>query len=110
MSQPNKKKHQELDTVFIERLTKLRMDKGVSARDMSLTIGLSESYIHQVESGKILPSMSVFFYICYYLDISPAEFFQSDVYPSAGMIKAINKLQTLDEEKQKHIFAIIDDM
>lgn len=30
---------------FIERLVALRMAKGVSARDMSLSIGQSSSYI-----------------------------------------------------------------
>lgn len=31
---------------FCSRLTKLRMDRDVSARDMSLSLGLSESYIN----------------------------------------------------------------
>ena len=53
-----------LEQEFSERLTKLRLKKGVSARDMSLTLGQSESYINRIESQKMLPSMSVFFYIC----------------------------------------------
>lgn len=51
-----------LEQEFSERLTKLRLKKGVSARDMSLTLGQSESYINRIESQKMLPSMSVFFY------------------------------------------------
>ena len=50
-----------LEQEFSERLTKLRLKKGVSARDMSLTLGQSESYINRIESQKMLPSMSVFF-------------------------------------------------
>ena len=49
---------------FSARLTKLRMAKGVSARDMSLSIGQSAGYINNIENGVNLPSMSVFFYIC----------------------------------------------
>ena len=64
-----------LEEQFCERLTQLRLKKGVSARDMSLSLGQSESYINRIESKKMLPSMSVFFYICDYLGITPKEFF-----------------------------------
>lgn len=60
---------------FAERLTKLRINKGVSARDMSLSIGQSPGYINNIENGVSLPSMTVFFYICDYLEITPTEFF-----------------------------------
>ena len=50
-----------LEDQFCERLTQLRLKKGVSARDMSLSLGQSESYINRIESKKMLPSMSVFF-------------------------------------------------
>ena len=49
---------------FITRLTELRIKHGVSARDMSLSIGQNSSYINNIENGKALPSMTVFFYIC----------------------------------------------
>lgn len=42
---------------FIERLVALRMAKGVSARDMSLSIGQSSSYINNIESGMSYPSI-----------------------------------------------------
>lgn len=42
---------------------------------MSLSIGQSAGYINNIENGINLPSMTVFFYICEYLGISPAEFF-----------------------------------
>lgn len=60
---------------FISRLTELRVKHGVSARDMSLSIGQNASYINNIENGKALPSMTVFFYICEYFNISPQEFF-----------------------------------
>ncbi len=95
---------------FRQRLTDLRIEKNVSAREMSLSIGQSESYINRIENQKMLPSMNVFFYICEYLKITPADFFQSDKRISLEMIDAIQKLQAMDEEKRKHILAIIDDM
>ena len=40
---------------FIERLVNLRMAKGVSARDMSLSIGQSAGYINNIENGVNFP-------------------------------------------------------
>ena len=37
---------------FSLRLAKLREEKGVSARDMSLSMGQNPGYINNIESGK----------------------------------------------------------
>ena len=39
---------------FTNRLSKLRLAKGVSARDMSLSIGQNPGYINNIENGKAL--------------------------------------------------------
>ena len=65
-----------IDEGFVaERIAQLRMQKGVSARDMSLSIGQSNNYINSIENRKTLPSMRGFFYICEYLEVTPQEFF-----------------------------------
>ena len=53
------------------RLARLRENKGVSARQMSLEIGLNKNYINSIESGRNYPNLSQFFDICQYLNISP---------------------------------------
>ena len=63
---------------FCKRLTQLRMNKGVSARDMSLSIGQSPNYINGIENGENYPSMATFFYICDYFGITPRDFFDID--------------------------------
>lgn len=60
---------------FSLRLAKLRVAKGVSARDMSLSMGQNPGYINNIESGKSMPSLSGIFYICEYLGITPKDFF-----------------------------------
>lgn len=47
---------------FYKRLTELRLGKGVSARDMSLSLGQSESYINKIENRRTLPSFAGFIY------------------------------------------------
>lgn len=68
----------ELVTVkdgFAKTLSKLRTEKGISAREMSLSLGQSASYVNDIENGRNLPSMGMFFEICEYLEISPVKFF-----------------------------------
>lgn len=63
---------------FSLRLAKLRGEKGVSARDMSLSMGQNPGYINNIESGKSMPSLSGIFFICEYLGITPKDFFDED--------------------------------
>lgn len=95
---------------FSEQLAKLRLKKGVSARDMSLTLGQSESYINRIENKKMLPSMSVFFYMCDYFGITPQEFFEFSKTPDLELSEALKKLSSLSDEKRKHIIAVIHDL
>ena len=58
-----------------ERITQLRLLKGVSEYKMSYDLGHSRGYINNISSGKTLPSMTEFLAICDYFAISPEEFF-----------------------------------
>ena len=98
------------DEDFQARLSKLRNEKGVSARDMSLSIGQNPGYIHNIENGKALPSMSVFFFICDYLGISPSEFFDVDNSNPGKLKPIIEKMKTLDNEQLDGIAAIVNGM
>ena len=60
---------------FIKRLTELRMNKGVSAREMSLSVGMNENYINRLENGAGLPKMETFLFMCDYLGVTPQNFF-----------------------------------
>ena len=97
------------EKTFRNRLIELRENAGVSARDLSLSLGQSESYINRIENGKMMPSMTVFFYMCDYFKISPAEFFQNDSV-SADIFRANEKLSRLPREKRKHILSVIMDL
>lgn len=63
------------ETFIRERITELHIQKNISEYKMSLDLGHSKSYIQSISSGKALPSMSEFLYICDYLEITPKEFF-----------------------------------
>ena len=84
---------------FANRLTELRMNKGTSARDMSLSIGQSPGYINNIENGVNYPSMTVFFYICDYLGVTPREFFDFDTanLPKANELLNVTKGLSTDQ-------------
>ena len=52
---------------FAQRLKKLREQKNLSAREMSIALGQNDSYINRLENQKGFPSMEVFLCICKYL-------------------------------------------
>ena len=95
------------DEQFKSRLIELREQKGVSARDMSLSIGQNPGYIHAIESGKALPSMSGFFYICDFLNISPKDFFDTENNNPEKLIEFISDLKKLEDEKLDSISSIV---
>ena len=91
---------------FIKRLVQLRMNKGVSARDMSLSIGQSQSYINNIENGVSYPSMATFFYICEYLGVTPKEFFDCDAANPAKEQKLLEAVRDLSAEHLDHLIAL----
>ena len=92
---------------FIKRLIALRMNKGVSARDMSLSLGQSPSYITNIENGINLPSMTVFFYICEYFGITPQEFFETESVNPKRLQELIQAEKHLTTEQIDIILALI---
>ena len=93
---------------FSERLAALRAAKGVSARDMSLSIGQSANYINKIENKKAYPSMTAFFYICEYLHITPQDFFDAgNAYPKQ-LSALVTNLKKLDEQALTHIAGIVE--
>ena len=91
---------------FIKRLTQLRLQKGVSARDMSLSIGQSAGYINNIENGVNLPSMAAFFYICDYLGISPRDFFDTQTTAPSKASELLEVAKTLEPEQLDHLIAL----
>ncbi len=93
-----------------ERLAKLRLQKGVSARDMSLSLGQANNYINNIENKKSLPSMSSFFYICEYLGVTPQEFFdEGNVYPEI-LNEFIAEAKKLNPQVLSHILCLMKDL
>ena len=95
---------------FALRLTELRNQKKVSARDMSLSIGQNPGYINNIESGKSLPSMTSFFYICEYLGISPQEFFDTDAKQPVELQQLFSNIKKLTNNQLNCISLLVAEL
>ena len=73
---------------FSLRLAKLREEKGVSARDMSM------------------PSLSGIFYICEYLGISPKDFFDIDAASPSKANELYSIAKGLSNEQLDNLIAL----
>lgn len=95
---------------FHKRLAELRLQKGVSARDMSLSLGQSESYINKIENRRTLPSISGLIYICEYFDITPQEFFDYDNKTPETTKEITTRFKKLTPKQQEYILALVTDL
>lgn len=93
---------------FRDRLTQLRLQKGVSEYQMSYDLGHSRGYIYNISSGKSLPPMKEFFAICDYFGITPVEFFDDKIRNPELILKAIEGLKMLDDSDTLMILTHIE--
>lgn len=95
------------DFFFIcEKISKLRYERDISARDMSLSLGQNQNYINSIENKKTLPSVPMLLYICDYLRISPAEFFSEEECPII-CIDIFNAVKDLTPEQQSLVLSLV---
>ena len=93
---------------FALRLALLRSQKGVSARDMSLSLGQNHGYINNIENGKTFPTMQNFFYICEFLGVTPQEFFDFSPHPPEKLDTLTEKVKHLSRDQLDALTIIVD--
>lgn len=91
-----------------ERITQLRLKKGVSEYQMSYDLGHSRGYINNISSAKSLPSFNEFFSICDYFNITPCDFFEDKREHPELIQKALEGLNELNEDDLLLILSILN--
>ena len=87
------------DVYFIRnRITQLRILKGVSEYQMGYDLGHSRSYMYNISSGKSLPPLPEFLEICNYLGVTPSQFFDDTAENPALLQTAIEELKKLSDD------------
>ena len=95
---------------FAIRLARLREKKGVSARDMSLSIGQNPGYINNIETGKSKPSLDGFFFICEYLGVTPSEFFDTESANPSKLDSIVKDMKKLNDQQLETIALLVKDL
>lgn len=96
-----------METFVRNRITQLRINKGLSEYQLSYELGHSRGYINNITSGKSLPSLSEFFSICEFFNVTPAEFFDTKHSNPELLSKAIEELHSLNDEDMLLILTIL---
>ena len=100
-----------MDEQFIrDRISSLRQEKQISERKMSLDLGHSTSYIRSITSGRALPSMCEFLYICEYLGVTPMEFFIVERKTTLTQQEAIDHIYSMSDEDIRLLIGFIERM
>ena len=99
--------YDEFKERFANRLSKLRIKKNVSARNMSLSLGRDEGYIGKIERKIFLPSMTEFYYICEYLGTTPNDFLNDGITHPGDIGEILDYLNKLDEDQLHNIKGIV---
>jgi len=93
-----------------DRITQLRLKKGVSEYQMSYDLGHSRGYIYNISSGKALPPLREFFGICDYFGITPQQFFDDGMSNPELIQKAVEGMRKLNETDMLMLLGIINRM
>jgi len=91
-----------------DRITHLRLKKGVSEYQMSLSLGHSRSYIQGITSGRKLLSFTEFFYMCDYFEISPKDFFDDGIVNPILIQKAVDGMKDMHDKDVITLIYLID--
>ena len=98
-----------MDEQFVrDRITQLRLHKGVSEYKMSYDLGHSRGYVHNISSGKATPPMKEFFAICEYFELTPQQFFDEGTQNPELIQKAINGMKQLSEDDMLMLLGFIN--
>ena len=98
-----------MDSEFIrKRITELRIKRGVSVFKMGVVLGHSRGYMQRSGSGRSLPSMAEFLYICKYLDVTPSDFFNEEIDHPALVKSAREGISGLSEKDLSLLLTLIE--
>lgn len=101
----------QIEEIILDRITQIRMQKGVSEKQLSREIGRSASYLSAMNQNKSMPSLHSIIAICDYFHITLSDFFdfESNKYPEY-ISEIIAKIKQLNKSQIKVLSELIDTM
>ena len=95
---------------IIDRISRLRTRANLSARALSMEIGMNEGYINRLESKRdFSPSMDVLLNIIEVCNSTTEEFFYYNLDNYSKDMKIINLLKKTSQDKKNAIITLLED-
>jgi len=92
------------------RIAFLRTNKNMSARELSLRLGQSTTYINHIENGNSKPSLEMLFEIADELGVTMSQFFdETDNYPELNK-KIIKLTSNLDKKSLESVIMLLENL
>jgi len=98
-----------MDKEFIRnRIYTIRNENNISARNLSLELGMSSEYINQLEGGRLNPSVDFLVSFCNYFNLSLSEFFDTNTKYPTRLKELVEQLNKLNNEELDIIFKLVN--
>ena len=98
-----------MDKEFIKnRVYSIRSSHNISARSLSLELGMSSEYVNQLEMGRMNPSLEFLINFCDYFHLTLSEFFdEGNNYP-VEVKNILSILNHFSKEQVEKLIAFLD--
>lgn len=97
-----------MEKEFIKnRVYQIRNSHKISARSLSLDLGMSSEYINQLESGRMSPSLDFIINFCEYFNLSLSDFFDDNTKYPLETKQFIQELNKLTKEEMSLIYSLL---
>ena len=92
---------------ILNRITQLRLEKGISEKQMSRDIGKNSSYLASMIKSKNLPSTGALIDICEYLEIPLKDFFDTEYEHPVTVNKIVTELKKFSEKELEMVYSLV---
>lgn len=100
-----------MDIEFVRnRITELRMKRGLSEYRLSYDLGHSKNYIHNIVTGQSLPSLKELLYLISILGVTPRDFFdENQEYSEPQLAKQVMEgIKKMDKNDLEAVLVMIN--
>ncbi len=96
-----------------DKIRQIREARGLTQKEVALTIGMDQSQYSKIEKGKTDPSTSTLEKVAKAIGIGLSELFADDSFKDINsydksLMEKLQLIEQLDEDEKKSIFKIID--
>ncbi len=98
-----------MDRDFIkDRVSAIRYAHNMSARSLSLNLGMSSEYVNQLEMGRMSPSVDFLINFCDYFGLTMSEFFDENVVYPCETKRIVKYLNSLSHESVQKLMDFLE--